>query len=231
MAKGLLDRRRMMQAAGGGGLPSEYQLVEYLESTGVQYIITDIMGSIPPKYYHSKFMLQPSSVNSEFLDGCRTNAGWLGIIQNQSHSTDLGATWGSGYGGFEFGQNMRNIYIEIEGIFEDGQLPVYNITPPYNYNFEPSANPSSRNICENINFNVPFCLFARYYLTSATPQMYTGKGRLCFYEIGNAPNDLLYNFLPCYRKSDNVAGMYDIINQRFETNAGTGSFAVGPDVN
>ena len=39
------------------------------------------------------------------------------------------------------------------------------------------------------------------------------------------------HLIPCYRKSDNVAGMYDIIRQQFFVNPGSGSFTVGPDVN
>lgn len=38
-------------------------------------------------------------------------------------------------------------------------------------------------------------------------------------------------FIPCYRKADNKPGMYDIVNNVFYTNAGTGEFTVGPDVN
>lgn len=37
-------------------------------------------------------------------------------------------------------------------------------------------------------------------------------------------------FIPCYRKSDNVTGMYDVINDVFYTNQGTGSFVAGGDV-
>ena len=39
------------------------------------------------------------------------------------------------------------------------------------------------------------------------------------------------HFIPCYRKSDNMAGMYDIVRQQFFVNPGSGSFTVGPDVN
>ena len=39
------------------------------------------------------------------------------------------------------------------------------------------------------------------------------------------------NLLPCYRKSDNKPGIYDIINNRFYVNsAPSGDFTVGPDV-
>ena len=47
-----------------------------------------------------------------------------------------------------------------------------------------------------------------------------------FYENGTPIRDMY----PCYRKSDNVAGMYDIVNNVFYTNVGSGSFTVGPDI-
>lgn len=40
---------------------------------------------------------------------------------------------------------------------------------------------------------------------------------------------LLREFVPCYRKSDNVIGMYDIVEGTFYTNCGTGQFLAGPN--
>ena len=37
-------------------------------------------------------------------------------------------------------------------------------------------------------------------------------------------DSLVRSFVPCYRKSDNVIGMYDMVSRQFFTNAGTGSF-------
>lgn len=42
---------------------------------------------------------------------------------------------------------------------------------------------------------------------------------------------LVRDFVPCYRKSDSVAGLYDIVNDVFYTNAGSGTFAVGANSN
>lgn len=41
---------------------------------------------------------------------------------------------------------------------------------------------------------------------------------------------VIRNFIPCYRKSDNVIGMYDTVEEKFYTNQGTGVFIKGPDV-
>lgn len=43
---------------------------------------------------------------------------------------------------------------------------------------------------------------------------------------------LVRNYIPCYRKSDNVSGLYDIANNVFYTNQeNTGNFSVGANVN
>lgn len=44
-------------------------------------------------------------------------------------------------------------------------------------------------------------------------------------------NVLVKDFVPCYRKSDNEVGMYDLVGMSFYTNAGVGSLVAGPDVN
>ena len=38
---------------------------------------------------------------------------------------------------------------------------------------------------------------------------------------------LIRNYIPCYRKSDNEIGLYDIVNNVFYTNQGTGVFLKG----
>ena len=41
---------------------------------------------------------------------------------------------------------------------------------------------------------------------------------------------LIREFIPCYRKSDSVIGLYDIVNDVFYTNSGTGTFSKGANV-
>lgn len=42
--------------------------------------------------------------------------------------------------------------------------------------------------------------------------------------------EIVSHCVPCYRKADDVVGLYDIVNDTFYTNAGTGTFAKGPNV-
>ena len=73
-----------------------------------------------------------------------------------------------------------------------------------------------------------FRLF-RYY-GSDSGDTYSFGGRLYYLRIYERGTTRI-NLVPCYRKSDREPGMYDLVNRIFYQNAGTGEFAVGPDVN
>ena len=61
---------------------------------------------------------------------------------------------------------------------------------------------------------------------------YFSKVRIYSCRIHNKDTGkVIRNFLPCYRKSDGVIGMYDLINDIFYTNSGSGTFIKGDDLN
>lgn len=69
-----------------------------------------------------------------------------------------------------------------------------------------------------------------YWLLSyaATASVETGNTvKLYRWSLIHAGDTLIRDFVPCYRKSDSEPGMYDIINNVFYTNAGTGEFTCG----
>jgi len=67
---------------------------------------------------------------------------------------------------------------------------------------------------------------------------YPNAGNKCFLAKFYDGNVLMRHFVPCVRESDGKPGMYDLCgsicpltDSPFYTNAGTGEFLVGPDVN
>lgn len=61
---------------------------------------------------------------------------------------------------------------------------------------------------------------------------YRGAGlkQITYFKYADNDGNLLRDMIPCYRKSDNAIGMFDLVSQTFFTNAGTGVFTVGEDV-
>ena len=57
----------------------------------------------------------------------------------------------------------------------------------------------------------------------------SGKTRIYSCKLYNN-NTLIRNMVPCYRILDNVIGMYDIENDVFYTNQGSGNFIIGSAV-
>lgn len=86
------------------------------------------------------------------------------------------------------------------------------------------------NISSDISGNPPVGIFSMWYGSDAgkTPGEST-IANIYYTRLYN--NDaLIGDFIPCYRKSDNEIGMYDLVTNTFYTNAGTGTFTKGPDV-
>lgn len=57
-----------------------------------------------------------------------------------------------------------------------------------------------------------------------------GTRTIRYFKYWGKDDNLLRDMIPCYRKSDNVIGMFDLVSQTFFTNAGTGVFTVGEDI-
>ena len=64
---------------------------------------------------------------------------------------------------------------------------------------------------------------------SANGAAFFGITKMYYYKVMQGET-VIQHFIPCYRKADNVAGMYDIVNGQFYANQGTGNFIVGGDI-
>lgn len=62
-----------------------------------------------------------------------------------------------------------------------------------------------------------------------TIAIYDGELKLYHFAVWQQ-GVLIRDMYPCYRKSDYEIGMYDLVNDKFYTNAGTGIFYKGPNV-
>ena len=199
-----IEKQKMNVLAGGSRLPAEYQKVEYMESTGTQYINTGVIGE-NAKAYRIIYDIQFTNTSTRQLMG-------FGDDSNQY--------WGIKASG----------KYEIEGYtssFDAGSRDIIV------WNYDCANKISSLTINSDYEFNTINNLFPVPQNKPLTLSSISGIYN-CYLKIyGNkvyVDNTLVRDFIPCYRKSDDVIGLYDTVNGVFYTNAGTGTFLKGNDV-
>ena len=193
----------------GVRLPAEYQEVEYLESTGTQVINTGL------------YMDQDSAIELKT------------VINKIGDSRYYGAAQAYNIRSFEcyyYNGNLEFNFVSVKNISLDsvpngsiGIITCDNTNATLSYDGEVLT----KSISGSSIFETPttLCLFALN-----RPNGYDfGKVKI-YYAIIKKSNVLVRNLVPCYRKSDDEPGMYDLVSKTFYTNQGTGEFLVGPDV-
>lgn len=70
-------------------------------------------------------------------------------------------------------------------------------------------------------------LFAQNYNGSVR---YGAHRKIKYFQYFDKNGDIVCYLVPCYRKSDGVIGMYDMVRKLFLANVGTGNFTKGDDV-
>lgn len=190
-------------------LPEGYQEVEYLESTGTQYIQTPIVGNDGTDVYvdfqFTKYV-QSSCLFGTYIDNPATR--WYFFWRNEFE-------WNFGHGA-DKNVNVTNPY--------DRHTVGYITSGPKYVLIDGNA---VKYFATTINTELPLRLFW------CNNNIEAGKNYPCYAKIFSfkaTTETSEYDLIPCYRISDRVAGMYDIVNDVFYTNQGTGEFSYGQDV-
>ena len=197
------------QGASGPQLPPEYQLVNYLQSSGTQYLNIGAMG------------------NHQYFD---INFEWVSWVSNSASSYGLNGLLGiNDYTGS--GTNDVKVWLKntnaVSGIIGSTAIGSASITSGTRYSLYFS--------------NMQFKLDGQDYTTatgsaiSGTPDCYLfavhnrttagtwGTSAVKIYRLKTSSIEIY----PCIRISDSKPGMYDIINDTFYTNQGSGTFTTG----
>lgn len=196
-------------------LPSEYQRVEYIESAGSPYI------ELPFGFYPTDEIVTKAALDSSVTDRGKflvaskewnTDSNRFGLVGISEY--DKRGYLGICYGAEDWKNKTMWPVKSNDGIihewrYKDGiaiikdvknAIGTYNIT----YGTESTA----------------IRLFFGYNTNT--------KGKIAYY-IHKKENTSVALYA-CYRKADDVIGMYDVDNDVFYTNAGSGAFTKGADV-
>lgn len=193
------DTEWIFQAVGGHDiesvLPSGYTQLEYIESSGTQYIDT---GLKPTQDYSMTIKCQSTGTTSNTYAGCDTN--W----QNTGFFIGVEV--------FEFG-NVGMDRIQNHG--EDPIVLTLDKTGGYKDGVKTWNNASTATFQTVSNLT----LFA-LNRNGTIREYLTGKIYYCTISDNGT---LVRNFIPC-KNPDGVIGMYDTVGKQFYANAGTGNF-------
>lgn len=183
------------------GLPAEYKLLDYIEATGTQYILT---GFVPNQ--DTRIVCEAMYKGGNGVYGARST-----VSSRNFSMRVINGAWQFGFGDgvtsgtiksdttkwHVFDHNKNNMYV-------DGELAVTR---------------------EFVTFSAPYPAAIGAIRAGS---MYYGKGRYRAFRIYD-DGVLVRDFIPC-KAPDGRIGMYDTLNAEFRGSATDDEFVAGPEL-
>lgn len=200
-------------------LPNLYQEVEWIQNSGNAYIDLGFPFDTKAKVEMSQYI---DSLETGYVFGAMENSlGLRCILTSPEAGNEKFFLYGSD------GRNPIDInptlatgkFNQFTFIWEPGRLFANNLTTA---DTETNLNQGEFAMTKNLY------LFSQNNNGTAR---FSGNIRISYFKYYDKNDELICNLVPCYRRSDNVVGMYDLVRKVFLMNSGSGSFIKGTDVN
>ena len=191
-------------------IPSEYQQVAYIEAARGPVIDTLVTLSENSEVHAGVQMIGDGGGNHNCIFGATTPSVLLLGGSSTTYMNFARATSATASGSYLY-SSMHDVILNKDNCKIDG-------TTRATFAGSPSAFTTPRHML----------IFAFPKDDNQTPD-HTSDSRCSYMKIYDN-GSLIAELYPCYRKSDNVIGMYDRVARAFRTNVGTGSFTKGDDV-
>lgn len=184
-------------------LPTEYQEVEYIQSSGTQYIDTGFVVNKSDSYVLEIDGLFPSQAQA--YQGCN---GYMQFFVSSKYGIN----------------NESSISV---GNRDTVRIAYANQTATLTVN---GSQAESKSWASYSGANVKLGVLRMGDTNNGWFSGGAASGTIYGYKVWK-DEVLVSDCIPCYRKSDNIVGLYDLVNGVFYTNAGTGNFAKGKNSN
>ena len=212
----MMDRRRGLMGQAKGGLPSEYQEVEWIESHGTERIYTDI-PAVSGISCLAKIAFTSTGYDVTVFGARKAASDRLMLIHGFPSNK-----WTLGYGSSHTGLGNWSVntpyIVEAKCLIGEQMLKVDGTT---------LYTGSDRSDIHN-DFNMS--IFCSTYDRYDTFALYSSS-RIWYLKVFDSSSNLIADFVPCYRRSDNEIGLYDLVANKFFHNSGTGTFSKGGNIN
>jgi len=199
-------------------LPSGYQELEYIQSTGTQYVDTNFFAT-PLSKISVKYALTSTSPLQQRIFGWQDGADslWVGhYINGAGNNGFCFVNSGSLWQGFTPAIAANTIYtFELDG--KNRMARSYSASGVIG---------GEQNITNNnATMNATGSLLLLAEGRSSSPANFA-KAKLYGAKLWEN-DELVRNFVPCRRLEDGAIGLYDAVSGAFFGNSGTGSFTAG----
>lgn len=196
---------------------TKYQEVEYIQSSGTQYIDTWIIPKTTTKVELKTMVTGFSNSNEGSVYWA-----WYNYSSNWRFNLRYTTNWWYyfWYGSNNWANNKVSVWLNTEAVIT-------------NY----ISGWIAHNIVNGTDSSYSWATFTEYtgtmYIFKRNTWTWTDNSftysRMYYFKIWDSWT-LVRNLIPCYRKSDNVIWMYDIVNNQFYTNSWTWTFTKWADV-
>lgn len=197
-------------------VPSEYTAVEYIQGTGTQYIKSGLTGFTHLYGFEVDYIMQSSLANDTSAD----TGTFFGARKSDYNLYTMG-TYGGGSLklGYSVSVGLKDTLKRL--VRQQIKKHLNTVTLPDGTS--KAVVPTASNMA-NLG-DLEMFVFVQNNAGHASSQRC--KYQLFSLKFYDANDELISDLVPCYRNSDNVAGLWDRIREVFLTNSGTGTFAVG----
>lgn len=200
------DTEWIFQFVPGPKLPSGYTELEYIQSSGTQYIDTGFKPN------------QDTRVVTKF-DMTQTDTAWRKLWGSGSGSYNLDfALWNDGT------TKLQSYY----GTKTNNAVPITDMSLDIDANKNIWKYSGKTITFDKNNFTCAYSMYIFNVNKDDNPAYLPGMMKLYLFKIYN--NDVLVrDFIPCKNPSGAI-GLYDTVNNQFYQNAGSGTFIAGPEI-
>lgn len=195
-----------------GDLPDIYQKVEYIESTGTQYIDTLInpankkIGAI---------------LDFQFNSVVNSKAGVFGSYKTDGTDNIQFTVYTSKW-------RIKINSVAIYGDNYDTQRHIVRLNMPGGTKIDDVIINATQYTIDKTNTSNLYLCACNYDVSNETTN-YSLKGKLYSAKIYD-DKTLIRDYVPCYKIADGEIGLYDLVEDKFYVNSGTGIFKKGKDI-
>lgn len=208
------------KVAGGGtetDPKEQYQRVEYIESDGESYILTDVVAD-------NSYGLEIIAAFPTLIDQVPMGSRVDGNATRFYCAYPLSAS--SCYFGFNNGSaiscalTVDTVYRLQTNFMNSRLVNIFDANGIRKGGTSISATLTQQ--------TCPVAIFG--YMRADTAVMSTKRQYTLYSARCSRGHEVVREYIPCYRKSDGVIGLYEKFTGEFLTNVGTGAFAKGTDI-